>query len=51
MFLKVGHRGARAYEIENTLESYKKAIELGANAIELDVRKSKIGRASCRERV
>src|SRR4030042_2807274 len=38
MFLKVGHRGARAYEIENTLESYSKAIELGANAIELDVR-------------
>ncbi|MBM4140322.1 MAG: glycerophosphodiester phosphodiesterase [Nitrospira sp.] len=43
MFLKVGHRGAKAYEIENTLESYKKAIELGANAIELDVRKSHDG--------
>jgi len=41
MFLKVGHRGARAYEIENTLESFKKAIKLGANAIELDVRQSK----------
>ena len=40
MFLKVGHRGARAYEIENTLESFRKAIELGANAIELDVRTS-----------
>jgi len=38
MFLKVGHRGAKAYEIENTLESFIKAIELGANAIELDVR-------------
>lgn len=44
MFLKVGHRGARAYEIENTLESFKKAIELGVNAIELDVRKSKDGK-------
>ena len=44
MFLKVGHRGARAYKIENTLESYKKAITLGANAIELDVRKSKDGK-------
>jgi glycerophosphoryl diester phosphodiesterase len=44
MFLKVGHRGAKAYEIENTLESYKKAIELGANAIELDVRKSNDGK-------
>jgi glycerophosphoryl diester phosphodiesterase len=44
MFLKVGHRGARAYEIENTLESFKKAIALGVNAIELDVRKSKDGK-------
>lgn len=44
MFLRVGHRGARAYEIENTLESFKKAIELGVNAIELDVRKSKDGK-------
>ncbi|MFN3479833.1 MAG: glycerophosphodiester phosphodiesterase [Thermodesulfovibrionales bacterium] len=40
-FLKVGHRGARAYEIENTIDSFRKAIELGANAIELDVRMSK----------
>ena len=38
MFLKVGHRGAKAYETENTLESFRKAMELGANAIELDVR-------------
>lgn len=38
MFLKVGHRGAKAYETENTLESFRKAIELGANAVELDVR-------------
>ena len=40
MFLKIGHRGARAYETENTLESYRKAIELGVNAVELDVRQS-----------
>lgn len=40
-FLKVGHRGARAYETENTIDSFRKAIELGANAIELDVRISK----------
>jgi len=40
MFLKIGHRGARAYEVENTLKSFDKAIELGANAIELDVRMS-----------
>jgi glycerophosphoryl diester phosphodiesterase len=40
MLLKIGHRGARTYDIENTLESFEKAIELGANAIEFDVRKS-----------
>jgi glycerophosphoryl diester phosphodiesterase len=44
MFLKVGHRGARAYEIENTFESFRKAIEVGANAVELDVRQSKDGK-------
>lgn len=43
MFLKVGHRGARAYEIENTLESFRKAVELGVNAIEFDVRQSRDG--------
>jgi glycerophosphoryl diester phosphodiesterase len=41
MFLKIGHRGARAYEPENTLRSFKKALELGANAIEFDVRQTK----------
>jgi glycerophosphoryl diester phosphodiesterase len=44
MFLKVGHRGARAYETENTLQSFRKALELGANAVELDVRQSRDGR-------
>jgi glycerophosphoryl diester phosphodiesterase len=39
--IKVGHRGARAYEPENTLRSFKKAVELGVDAIELDVRKTK----------
>ena len=43
MFLRVGHRGARAYEIENTLDSFKKAVELGVDAVELDVRRSKDG--------
>lgn len=44
MFLKIAHRGAKTYEIENTLESFKKAIELGANAVELDVRVSGDGK-------
>jgi len=39
--LKIGHRGARAYEPENTLRSYKKALELGVDAVELDVRRTK----------
>jgi glycerophosphoryl diester phosphodiesterase len=41
MFLKIGHRGAKAYETENTLGSFEKAISLGVNAVELDVRTSK----------
>jgi glycerophosphoryl diester phosphodiesterase len=43
VFLKVGHRGAKAYETENTVESFGKAIALGVNAIELDLRSSKEG--------
>jgi len=43
MFLKIGHRGAKAYETENTLESFDKAVALGVNAVELDVRTSKDG--------
>jgi glycerophosphoryl diester phosphodiesterase len=39
--LKVGHRGARAYEPENTLRSFKYAIDLGVDAVELDVRRTK----------
>jgi glycerophosphoryl diester phosphodiesterase len=39
--IKVGHRSARAYEPENTLRSFKKAIELGVDAVELDVTMTK----------
>jgi glycerophosphoryl diester phosphodiesterase len=39
--LRVGHRGARAYAPENTLASFKKALEIGVDAIELDVRKTR----------
>ena len=39
--LKIGHRGARAYEPENTLRSFKKALEFGVDAVELDVRRTK----------
>jgi glycerophosphoryl diester phosphodiesterase len=35
--LKIGHRGAKAHSPENTLASFQKAIDMGANGIELDV--------------
>jgi glycerophosphoryl diester phosphodiesterase len=35
--LKIGHRGAKGCEPENTLISFEKAIEMGADGIELDV--------------
>ena len=39
--LRIGHRGAKAYAPENTLTSFKKALEIGLDAVELDVRKTK----------
>jgi len=39
--LRIGHRGARAYAPENTITSFKKAIEIGVDAVELDVRRTK----------
>jgi glycerophosphoryl diester phosphodiesterase len=41
--LKIGHRGARAYEPENTLRSFRKALELGVDAVEFDVRRTRSG--------
>jgi len=35
--LKIGHRGAKGHAPENTIESFLKAFELGADGIELDV--------------
>ena len=35
--LKIGHRGAPAYEPENTLKSFAKAITLWVDMIELDI--------------
>ncbi len=35
--LKIGHRGAKGYEPENTLRSFQKAIDLHVDRIELDV--------------
>jgi len=38
--IKIAHRGASAYEPENTLRSFERAIELKADMIELDVRQT-----------
>lgn len=39
-FLRIAHRGASAYEPENTLRSFKRAVELKSDMIEFDVRQS-----------
>ena len=37
----IAHRGASAFAKENTIESFRKAIDLGADMIEIDVRRTK----------
>jgi glycerophosphoryl diester phosphodiesterase len=41
----IGHRGASAYAPENTIESFRRALSIGAEAIEFDVRRSADGEA------
>jgi len=41
--LKIGHRGACGYAPENTLLSFKKALQLGVDMIEFDVQSCKTG--------
>jgi glycerophosphoryl diester phosphodiesterase len=41
--LVIAHRGASGYLPENTLEAYQRAIDLGADAIELDLISSRDG--------
>lgn len=36
-----GHRGACGYKVENSLSSFKKALEIGVDGVELDVFKCK----------
>ncbi len=40
----MGHRGAPAYEPENTLRSISRALDMGVAAVEVDVQLSKDGR-------
>lgn len=35
--LKIGHRGAKAHAAENTFASFQKALDMGVDAIELDI--------------
>lgn len=42
-YLKIAHRGASGYEPENTIRAFEKAIELGADMVELDIHLSKDG--------
>jgi len=39
--LVMGHRGAPTFITENTVASFKKAVDMGADGIELDIRLSK----------
>lgn len=39
-FIKIAHRGASAYEPENTLRSFERALELKADMVEFDVRQT-----------
>lgn len=41
--LKIGHRGAKGHLAENTLESIKKALDLGVDGIEIDVHRCATG--------
>ncbi|RLD09342.1 glycerophosphodiester phosphodiesterase [candidate division KSB1 bacterium] len=40
-YLAIGHRGASGYAPENTMAAFRKAHELGADGVELDVQLSK----------
>src|SRR4026208_2329192 len=42
-YLNVAHRGASAYEPENTVAAFRRAMELGADMSELDLHLSKDG--------
>lgn len=43
MFINLAHRGASEYAPENTLAAFYKAVEMGANGIETDLKVSKDG--------
>jgi len=42
----IAHRGASAARPENTVEAFRHAVELGADGVELDVRRTRDGQAA-----
>lgn len=44
--LRIGHRGASAHAPDNTLSSFRRAAELGADRVELDVQRTADGQAA-----
>lgn len=44
MTLVIAHRGASAYEPENSLAAFRRAVDLGADGVELDVHETADGR-------
>ena len=44
IFVNYAHRGASAYAPENTMSAFKKAFQIGANGIELDLQRTKDGK-------
>ena len=43
MFINYAHRGASAYEPENTMEAFRLGLQMGANGIETDIHRTKDG--------
>lgn len=41
----IAHRGASGHAVENSLEAFRKAAELGADGVELDIHTTRDGRA------
>lgn len=44
MVLKIAHRGASNYAPENTIEAFKKAVEMEIDIVEFDVHRTKDGK-------
>lgn len=42
-YLRIGHRGAGGFEPQNTLRAFRRALELGVDGVELDVRRTADG--------